>query len=101
MVTRNARPNPTNHPLDVGRVSTMELILSVTVPKVYPGSITGADCFCSSIDSANVPAPDWDCVSRPSKLFGAGYSDLQGGRNFFRWLLVLRLCCWEIGRASC
>src|SRR5579862_3292451 len=40
--SRNATPKPTNQPFEVGRVSTMELILSVTEPNVYPGSITGA-----------------------------------------------------------
>src|SRR5580698_8840811 len=34
MASRKATPNPTNHPLDVGRVRTIELILSVTVPNV-------------------------------------------------------------------
>src|ERR1700722_144717 len=37
-----ARPKPANQPLEAGRVSTMALIFSVTVPKVWPGSITGA-----------------------------------------------------------
>src|SRR2546422_10246559 len=31
MVSRNITPNPTNHPVEVGPVSTIELILSVTV----------------------------------------------------------------------
>ncbi len=29
-----ATPKPTNHPFEAGRVSTMALIFSVTVPKV-------------------------------------------------------------------
>ncbi len=47
MVTMNARAKPTNHPLEVGRVRTMALIFSVTVPKVWPGSMTGA--FSSTV----------------------------------------------------
>ena len=42
MVSRKAMPKPMNHPLEVGRVNTIELILSVTVPNVCPGSIMGA-----------------------------------------------------------
>ena len=41
MTTLNARVNPANQPSDAGRVRTMALILSVTVPYVCPGSITG------------------------------------------------------------
>ncbi len=50
-------PKPTNHPFEVGRVSTMALIFSVTVPKVWPGSMTGAlsastvILYCSSMNS--------------------------------------------------
>jgi hypothetical protein len=32
---------PTNHPRDHGRDSTIALILSVTLPNVWPGAITG------------------------------------------------------------
>ncbi len=52
-----AMPKPTNHPFEVGRVSTMALIFSVTVPKVWPGSMTGAlsastvILYCSSMNS--------------------------------------------------
>src|SRR5215472_15499147 len=42
MVSRNEMPKPTSQPVEVGRVSTIELILSVTVAKVCPGSMTGA-----------------------------------------------------------
>ncbi len=42
IVMRNEMPKPNSQPLDTGRVSTIELILSVTVAKVCPGSITGA-----------------------------------------------------------
>ena len=42
MVKRKDRPKPKTHPFDTGRVSTIELILSVTVARVYPGSMTGA-----------------------------------------------------------
>src|SRR5258708_20675748 len=42
IITRpNVRVNPTTQPRDVGRVRTIELILSVTDVKVYPGSSTG------------------------------------------------------------
>jgi hypothetical protein len=34
MVTRKPAPKPTTHPSEVGRVSTMELILSVIEPNV-------------------------------------------------------------------
>src|SRR5215469_6817123 len=50
-----ARPKPMNHPLVAGRVRTMALIFSVTVPKVWPGPITGVrsisvgDLYCSDI----------------------------------------------------
>ena len=54
IVSKKAMPKPRNQPLEVGRVRTIALILSVTVPKVYPGSMTGAPpistgCLCSSI----------------------------------------------------
>ena len=42
IVSMKAMPKPRNHPFEAGRVSTMALIFSVTVPKVWPGSITGA-----------------------------------------------------------
>jgi hypothetical protein len=42
MVSRKKMPKPANQPFEAGRVSTMALIFSVTVPKVWPGSITGA-----------------------------------------------------------
>ena len=35
-------PKPASHPTEVGRFRTMALILSVMVPKVWPGSSTGA-----------------------------------------------------------
>ena len=34
IVNRKAMPKPRNQPFEVGRVSTIELILSVTEPKV-------------------------------------------------------------------
>jgi hypothetical protein len=34
IVSRNAMPKPTNQPFDAGRVNTIALIFSVTVPKV-------------------------------------------------------------------
>src|SRR5260221_1503437 len=43
---RNASRKPSHQPGDVRRVNTMELILSVTVPKVWPGAMI-----------AGVPAP--------------------------------------------
>ena len=55
MVSMKAMPKPRNHPLEAGRVSTMALIFSVTVPKVWPGSMTGArsrsvdDLYCSGM----------------------------------------------------
>ena len=55
IVIMKAMPKPINHPLEAGRVSTMALIFSVTVPKVWPGSMTGArsssvvDLYCSGI----------------------------------------------------
>jgi hypothetical protein len=50
---------PINHPLEAGRVSTMALIFSVTVPKVCPGAMTGtgwssvADLYCSGISASS------------------------------------------------
>src|SRR5579863_4403128 len=55
MVSMKQMPKPTNQPLEAGRVKTMALIFSVTVPKVCPGSMTGArsrsvvDLYCSGI----------------------------------------------------
>ena len=40
-VSANATLKPAYQPSDVFRVRTIELILSVTVPKVCPGAITG------------------------------------------------------------
>src|SRR2546429_7931731 len=40
-VNIEARPNPSHQPSGVFRVRTIELILSVTVPNVCPGAITG------------------------------------------------------------
>ena len=37
-------PKPINHPFEAGRVRTIELILSVTLANVCPGSITGGGC---------------------------------------------------------
>ena len=51
MVTRKPAPKPTTHPSEVGRVSTMELILSVIEPNVYPGSMTGARSFATLTSS--------------------------------------------------
>ena len=57
MVSMKQMPKPTNHPFEAGRVSTMALIFSVTVPKVCPGSMTGArlrsvaDLYCSGISA--------------------------------------------------
>jgi hypothetical protein len=46
---REATPKPMNQPVEVGRVSTIELILSVTDPGV-PGSMTGPSVFgCFSV----------------------------------------------------
>ena len=61
MVSMKAMPKPRNHPLEAGRVSTMALIFSVTVPKVWPGSMTGArsssvdDLYCSGMRLAKFP----------------------------------------------
>src|SRR5262245_31785928 len=52
---------PTYQPLDVGCVRTIELILSVTEPKVWPGPITGG--------VVGTPSPN------PPPLVGGG----QGG----------------------
>src|SRR5579885_1685605 len=41
---RKEIPNPNSQPLDTGRVSTIELILSVIVAKVCPGAITAGEC---------------------------------------------------------
>ena len=55
MVSMKQMPKPMNQPFDAGRVSTMALIFSVTVPKVWPGSMTGAcsrsvvDLYCSGM----------------------------------------------------
>ena len=61
MVSMKAMPKPRNHPFEAGRVSTMALIFSVTVPKVWPGSITGARSrsvdvlYCSGILVRYIP----------------------------------------------
>ena len=41
MVRMKPTPKPTTQPSVVRRESTMALILSVTVAKVYPGAMTG------------------------------------------------------------
>src|SRR5581483_3882265 len=41
LATANAARKPSHQPSGVRRVSTIELILSVTDPKVWPGAITG------------------------------------------------------------
>jgi hypothetical protein len=51
-----AKPKPTNHPFDAGRVSTMALIFSVTVPNVYPGSITGVFSTVTVLDGSGILA---------------------------------------------
>src|SRR5580704_5746635 len=62
MVSMKKTPKPMNHPFEAGRVSTIELIFSVTVPKVWPGSMTGArsrsvdDLYCSGIRFAGAKA---------------------------------------------
>ena len=80
MVSMKAMPKPTNHPLDAGRVSTMALIFSVTVPKVWPGSMTGArssggivDLYCSfmrskSVESASMHVLNLCSVAPPGLL---------------------------------
>ena len=42
IVIKKQTPKPTSQPFEVGCVSTIELILSVMVAKVSPGSMTGA-----------------------------------------------------------
>ena len=54
MVSMKQMPKPMNQPFEAGRVRTIALIFSVTVPKVCPGSMTGAlrsiaDLYCSGI----------------------------------------------------
>ena len=55
IVSMKQMPNPMNQPLEAGRVSTIALIFSVTVPKVWPGAITGVrwisvvDLYCSGM----------------------------------------------------
>src|SRR5689334_813588 len=100
MVSANATPNPKNQPRDVGRVSTMELILSVTVAKVCPGSMTGALLPNASSRSAmNNCSPttlllqDSGCESRPGTLFVAGYSAHPATNNCGLTISVSKLCC--------
>ena len=49
IVSMNIKPKPMNHPFEAGRVSTMALIFSVTVPKVWPGSMTGARSIAADL----------------------------------------------------
>ena len=60
IVSMKKMPKPMNHPLVAGRVRTIALIFSVTVPNVWPGSMTGArsrsvdDLYCSLIPSQSM-----------------------------------------------
>src|SRR6266446_8319181 len=74
----NEMANPATQPRDVGRVRTIELILSVTEVKVCPGPSTGERRRISgeSIEGgcpALIPSPfpDWDCVQRPDRSCAA------------------------------
>ncbi len=59
-------PKPTNQPVEVGRVSTIELILSVTVPNVCPGSMTGALPACDRSTSSMSVCHDLTALLRAS-----------------------------------
>ena len=58
--------NATNQNKGVRRVSTMELILSVTEANVSPGAITGASGF-SKLMPGLARSPGWDCAERQGK----------------------------------
>src|ERR1700690_4422246 len=80
MVTMKPAANPTTHPSEAGRVSTMELILSVTVANVYPGSMTGARLFATSTSfrlSAIFSLPGFRPVLRLSFQFRVGVANLS------------------------
>src|SRR5437870_4571302 len=78
IVSRNITPNPINHPVEVGRVSTIELILSVTVAKVYPGSITGATSLPPA--TCSVRSSILDCLRSACQL-GVGVANLSQVRG--------------------
>src|SRR5258708_36893063 len=59
----NDAPSATNQNKGARRVSTMELILSVTVANVCPGSITGA-CGFSKLMPGLARFPGWYCAAR-------------------------------------
>src|SRR5689334_15507570 len=110
MVAMKQRPKPMNHPLEAGRVSTMALIFSVTVPKVCPGSMTGArsssvdDLYCSGIVSLS-----FQLLYFSASGFRCPASGRAGARAAFYFLLYATLkgrssktpTSSQVGRASC
>src|SRR6266852_5433139 len=73
----NEIANPATQQRDVGRVRTIELILSVTEVKVCPGPRTGDRRRISgeSIGGCTLmpsPLQDWDCARRPDRWCAAG-----------------------------
>jgi hypothetical protein len=89
MVTMKPAAKPTNHPLDAGRVSTIALILSVTVAKVWPGSMTGA-FFSITIDwsmicHSKVGSAFTARLSLPLRTFPDWVANLGQDRWFSAW----------------
>src|ERR1700730_7911251 len=64
ITNEKATVKPTTQPSDVGRVKTIEEILSVTEASVCPGSMTGSRSSAESNGGPLVlmtsPIPDWD-----------------------------------------
>src|SRR5215472_1285878 len=71
---------PTYQPKEVGRVSTMELILSVTEPNVCPGPSTGVSRRISGeliggrLELMQSPVRDSDFAPPQGRWCGGGYS---------------------------
>src|SRR5215813_3248391 len=83
ITSANDSPKPINQPNGVFLARTMELILSVTDAKVWPGWITGGCAsICSSCSMANPEFQDSDFVAPPNKLYADACSVLREFHSF-------------------
>ena len=77
----SAVPKPAYQPIGVCRVSTIALILSVTVPKVCPGAITGGR---AGADDRLVRIVDWAAGCRPPYSPSSGFTFRTAARYVVR-----------------
>src|SRR5215470_12078091 len=85
---------PTNQPKEVGRVRTMELILSVTEPKVCPGPRTGV-----SRRICGESIGGWPALMR-SPIQGSDCARLQDSWYAGAHSIPPGLCNFAVGRAA-